>query len=175
MTPDTIRRISQLRQEFYEQFVAKMSVPVHITKGNSHTSTLSRATWINDHNQLNYLWVYAHSAPDDLVPERPFILQLAINKGGDVDAITRYHKGHAGLNADFRFELTLLPEELLGFLPWIVRLVQPEIGCWPLTLPSPPYLLDFATTPRETFRSAQTHQATGQINRPLPLIELPAV
>jgi len=33
-----------------------------------------------------YVCVYAHTVPDALVPERPFILRMAVNKGAGVVA-----------------------------------------------------------------------------------------
>jgi hypothetical protein len=124
MTPEAIRIISQLRREFYTLFAAAMEVPVNITSGSSSTGNPPMASWIDDQQRLNYLRIYVHTAPDQLIPERPFILRLSLNKGGGVATATKWRRDHQGLNQDWHFELTLLPEEILDFLPWLVSLVK---------------------------------------------------
>ncbi|HEY9847076.1 MAG TPA: hypothetical protein V6D03_12890 [Candidatus Caenarcaniphilales bacterium] len=100
-----------------------MKVPVKVT-GNSYTSNFPIASWVDDRQRLNYVSVYAYTAPDSLVPKRPFILRLTINKGVGSVMIASWGKECRGLNRSWHFELTVLPEEILDFLPWIVSLVK---------------------------------------------------
>lgn len=124
MTPDAIRIVSQLRREFYSLFAAAMDVPVSITSGSSSTGNPPMAFWIDERQRLNYLRVYVHTAPDKLIPERPFILRVSVNKGGGIVAVSKWRRDYQGLNQDWHFELTLVPEEVLDFLPWLVSLVK---------------------------------------------------
>lgn len=124
MTPEAIRIITQLRREFYTGFAAAMEVPVSVTNGSSSTGNPPIASWIDERQRLNYLRVYVYTAPDELMPERPFILRFSINKGGGVAAASKWRRDYQKLNQDWWFELTLLPEEVLDFLPWLVNLVE---------------------------------------------------
>lgn len=92
-------------------------MPVSITSSNLYASNPLTASWMDNGKKLNYLCVYAHTVPDELVPKRPFILQLAANKGAGISANTRREKDCQGLNQSWYFKLTLLPEEVLNFLP----------------------------------------------------------
>ena len=143
MTPEAIRIVTQLRREFYSLFATKMEVPVIITNSNSCASNPSIASWIDRQQRLNYVCIYVHLSPDELVPNRPFLLRLAINKGAGIGVSAKQHKDYQGLNQRWHFELTLLPEEILDFLPWIVSLVKSyEKGSPSLTL-EPPHPFEF--------------------------------
>jgi hypothetical protein len=124
MTPEAIRIVSQLRREFYSLFAEAMTVPVYITNGNPSMANPPMASWIDDRRQLNYMRIYVYTAPDELIPERPFILRVSINKGGGIVTAAKWRKDCQGLNQDWHFELTLLPDEMLDFLPWIVSVVK---------------------------------------------------
>jgi hypothetical protein len=123
MTPESIRVLSSLRTEFYTQFVAAMQVPVKIS-GSSYNSISFVASWLNDREQLNYLNIYAYTAPDELAVKRPFILRIAINKGAGNMGFARQAQAFRGVNQKWQLELTVLPDQLLDFLPWVVDLVQ---------------------------------------------------
>ncbi len=123
MTPESIRVLSSLRTEFYTQFVSAMQVPVKIS-GSSYNSISFVASWLNDREQLNYLNIYAYTAPDELAVERPFILRIAINKGAGNMGFAKQAQAFRGVNQKWQLELTVLPEQLLDFLPWVVDLVQ---------------------------------------------------
>lgn len=124
MTPEAIRIITQLRKEFYSLFAKTMKTPVNITNGSSSTGNPPMVFWVDDRQRLNYLRVYVHTAPDELLPERPFILRVSVNRGGGIVTTPKWKKGCRGLNQDWYFELTLLPEEILDFLPWVVNAVE---------------------------------------------------
>ncbi|MGH8001057.1 MAG: hypothetical protein ACREPR_16925 [Brasilonema sp.] len=159
MTPETIRVVSQLRGEFYTLFAAEMKVPVNITKDNSSASHRSMAFWIDDRQQLNYLLVYAHTAPDESVPKRPFLLRVAVNKGAGIVATSRWRKDCRGLNQSWHFELTLLPEEILDFLPWIVSLVKSHNQCSALFVKTPPHPFHFQMSHALLLDDAWTQKA----------------
>ncbi|HEY9796830.1 MAG TPA: hypothetical protein V6D30_14405 [Leptolyngbyaceae cyanobacterium] len=130
MTPEAIRIVSQLRREFYSLFAGAMEVPVCITNGNPSMGNLPMASWIDDRQRLNYVRIYVYTAPDELIPERPFILRISVNKGGGMVTAVKWRKDCQGINQAWHFELTLLPEEILDFLPWIVSLVKSyDQGC----------------------------------------------
>ena len=124
MTPKAISIVSQLRREFYSLFAVAMPVQVSITPNNSSMGNLPTAYWIDDNKRLNYLRIYVYTAPDDLIPERPFILRVSVNKGTGIVAPTKWIKDCQGVNQGWNFDLILLPEEILDFLPWIVSLVK---------------------------------------------------
>ncbi len=123
MTPESIRVLSGLRNEFYTRFSSTMNIPVKIS-GSSYNSISFVASWIDEKEQLNYLNIYAYTAPDELLIQRPFILRIAINKGAGSMGFARYGQAFRGINQSWQFELTVLPTELLDFLPWVVALVK---------------------------------------------------
>lgn len=143
MTPEAIRIVTQLRRTFYSLFATEMEVPVNITNSNSCASNPSIASWVDRQQRLNYLCIYVHLSPDELVPNRPFLLRLAINKGAGIATYTKQHKDYQGMNQRWHFELTVLPEEILDFLPWIVSLVKSyEKGSTSFAL-EPPHPFEF--------------------------------
>lgn len=157
MSPESIRMVSRLRQEFYSLFTAAMSVPVNVTSSSS--GNFSMALWMDDRQRMNYVCVYAHAAPDALVPERPLILRVAVNKGAGIVSGLRWGKGCQGLNQSWQFELTLLPEEILDFLPWIVGLIKSHDKRTDSVISAPPYPIDFKTSNLLLFNNAWTHRA----------------
>jgi hypothetical protein len=165
MTPSAIRLVSQLRREFYSRFATAMDVPVHVTSGNSYASNLATASWLDQQQRLNYLYVYAHTAPDDLVPERPLILRVAINRGAGIGILSRREKGCRGFNQSWYFELTALPEEILDFLPWIVILIKSDVSS-ASCVPDPPHPFDFQLSSALLFHTAQTHTASSRLAQP---------
>ncbi|MBW4694590.1 MAG: hypothetical protein KME27_22810 [Lyngbya sp. HA4199-MV5] len=123
MTPEAVQMVSNLRREFYTLFAAEMKVPVKIS-GSSYNRSSSIASWVDEQEHLNYVSIYAYTAPDSLLAERPFILRVAINKGAGGITFFKRDQPHQGMNQGWHFELTVLPDELLAFLPWIVSLVK---------------------------------------------------
>lgn len=165
MTPEAIRTISCLRQDFYSLFASAMEVPVKITNRNSQTGNLSVASWVDSQQRLNYLYIFAHTAPDDLVPERPLTLQIRVNKGGDTVALTRQKRGDQELNRSWHLELTLLPDEILDFLPWIVSLVGFYDRGAVSPVPPPPHPLDTVPSLTMLFHSSRTQKASTQLSK----------
>lgn len=159
MTPETIRIVAQLRREFYTLLAATIQVPVSISKDNPSTSCRSMASWIDDRQRLNYVLVYAYIAPDALVPKRPFILRVAVNKGAGLVMNPKWRKDCRGLNQSWHFELTLLPEEILDFLPWIVSLIESHGNYSASVVEIPPHPLNFKMSHVALLQDAWTQKA----------------
>ncbi|WP_242041247.1 hypothetical protein [Leptolyngbya sp. FACHB-261] len=112
--------------------------------GNSQTGDSYIATWLDDKQQLNYVRIQAHSAPDELIPERPFLLRVSVNRGIGIAPRATWGKECQGLNRDWHLELTVLPEEILDFLPWIVSFVKTHSSDNATTwAQEPPHPFDF--------------------------------
>ncbi|HYX17909.1 MAG TPA: hypothetical protein VE944_26825 [Nostoc sp.] len=170
MNPEAKHIVSELRREFYSNFAAAMNLPVSIT-GTSYSSNSPIASWMDHRQRLNYLNVYPYTAPDEFVPFRPFILRLAVNKSA---GITTFRKGQVcrGLNLMWDFELTVLPKEILDFLPWIVNLVESHDKGSPLLLQSPPHSFELKVPEVGLFNSAWTQKAWLLANSPIDLSEI---
>lgn len=159
MTPEAIRIVSQLRRDFYSLFAAAMEVPVSITNGSSSTGNPPMVSWIDDKQRLNYLRIYVYTAPDELIPERPFILRISVNKGGGIGAPAKWRRDYRGLNQDWHVELTVLPEEILDFLPWLVSLVKCYDQGSSLFVQEPPHPFDFNSSDGVLCKDAWTQKA----------------
>lgn len=159
MTPEAIRIVSQLRREFYTLFAEAMEVSVCITNGNPSMANPPMASWIDDQRRLNYMRIYVYTAPDELIPDRPFILRVSVNKGGGIITAAKWRKDCQGLNQDWHFEITLLPEEILDFLPWIVGLVNSYDEGLDSFIKEPPHPLDFKISNHRLLDDAWTKKA----------------
>jgi hypothetical protein len=159
MTPEAIRIVSQLRREFYSLFATAMKVPVNVTNTNSSTGNPPMASWIDERERLNYLRIYVYTAPDELMPERPFILRVSVNKGGGIAEAIKWRRDYRGLNRDWQFELTLLPEEILDFLPWLVSLVKSHHQGSASFVQDPPHPFDVKISQVLLFNEAWTQKA----------------
>jgi hypothetical protein len=158
VTPETKHIVNELRREFYSLFAATMNVPVYIT-GASYSSNSPIASWVDARQRLNYVNVYAYSAPDEFIPFRPFILRLAINKSAGRITIVKKGQEYRSLNRVWDFELTLLPEEILDFLPWVVSLVKTQDKSSPSLLVPPPHPFEFEVPTVGLLTEAWTEQA----------------
>ncbi len=158
MNPEVKHIVSELRREFYSSFATAMNMPVIIT-GTSYSSNSPIASWMDYRERLNYVNIYAYTAPDEFVPFRPFILRLAINKSAG--RVTTFRKGQVwrGLNLVWDFELTVLPKEILDFLPWIVNLVEAHDKGSCLLLQSPPHSFELKVPEVEFFNNVWTQKA----------------
>lgn len=153
-----MRIVSQLRGEFYLLFATGMNVPVRITN-KSYSSNSPIASWIDDRQRLNYVNIYAYTAPDEFIPNRPFILRVAINKGAGRVTIAKQGQECRGLNQRWDFELTVLPEEILDFLPWTVSLIKAHDNGSPSLLQEPPHPFNFKVSNVGSFNDAWTEKA----------------
>lgn len=130
-----------------------MNMPMIIT-GTSYSSNSPIASWMDYRERLNYVNIYAYTAPDEFVLFHPFILRLAINKSAG--KVTTFTKGQVcrGLNLVWNFELTVLPKEILDFLAWIVNLVEAHDKGSSLLLQSPPHSFELKVPEVEFFNNA---------------------
>ena len=159
MTPEAKRIVSELRCEFYSLFATAMKVPVRITGTSYSRSNSPIASWVDGRQRLNYVNIYAHTAPDDFFPKRPFLLRLAINKSAGSVTRVKHEQEYQGLNQGWDFELTVLPEEILDFLPWIVSLIQADDKGVPSLVQAPPCLSKFVVPENGLFNNAWTEKA----------------
>jgi hypothetical protein len=123
--------------------------------------------WIDSRQCLNYLCIFTHLAPDELIPERPLVLRVVVNKSGDLAALTRQKKGNQELNQKWHFELILLPEEILEFLPWIISLIKSYDTNSTKSLLHPPRPLVCKSPVESSLVSIKTQQASKKLAQPL--------
>ena len=162
MTPEAIRTVADIRQEFYNLLAPALGVPVHITKGSSYLGNTPKMSWTDSDQKLNYICVYAHTAPDALVPDRPLVLRLGINQGLGLEPLKgRQHKHPIGQKL-LRFELTLLPDEILRFVPWVADVFHSYKAGSDIGL-EPPYQLNSDTLADLLAYGAWTYEA-AQVN-----------
>ena len=166
VTPEAKRIVGELRDEFYSLFAAAMNVPVRII-GASYSSNSPIASWVDDRQRLNYVNIYAYIAPDELIPKRPFLLRVAINKSSGRVTIVKQGQECRGLNREWDFELTVLPEEILDFLPWIVRLVKTYDKGSPSLLQAPPHPFTFNNSNMLLSNDAWTQSAWQIADSPM--------
>lgn len=169
MTPETIRTIANLRREFYTLFAAEMQVPVKIS-GSSYNSSSLVASWTDQNQHLNYISIYAHQAPDRLGSQNPCILRLTINQGAGEISVARKSSSCRGLNRKWQFELTVLPEEILDFLPWIVSLAESSPQGLEEVEIDPPYPVIFNIPHESVAAKAWTHKAKQQVEQSYALV-----
>jgi len=74
------------------------------------------ASWVDDRQRLNYVNIYAYTAPDEFFPKRPFLPVVAINKSAGRVTMLKQGQECQGFNWAW-ISLTVLPEEILDFLP----------------------------------------------------------
>jgi len=158
MTPAAASIVSELRGRFYSHFAAAMPQTVTVANTKQGAVGTSVAAWVDERQQLNYLYIYACVAPDPFLPERPLILRLSINKGTELPPLSRLKRGSRSLNQDWFFDLTLLPEQVLAFVPWVVGVVQSQAGDADAGV-EPPHPLTFRASSPRSFLNAWTQSA----------------
>ncbi len=151
MTPEAANILNALREDFYDLFQAKMKLPVKISKGKSLIFNPSMApvtSWVDTFNRVNCLAIYAHSAPDQLIPHRPLILRIAVNQWPNTSsqASKKNHKDPQ-FNRDWAWELSLLPEQIMAFAPWLASWIEADSRSTEL-LQRPPHALEFFPHPK---------------------------
>ncbi|TVP64252.1 MAG: hypothetical protein EA342_16760 [Leptolyngbya sp. LCM1.Bin17] len=169
MTPETARDLSTLRSKFYHLLGAKLDVAVTIAREKSYASTLPKVSWTDQQQRLNYLCLYAYSAPDILVPDRPLVLRIGVNLGAEFMANTKGGRGMRRYNQDCQFYLTLMPEEVLDAVPWLVVAMHRHMQDWQ-TRPMAPYGLA-SSQPLGAVTSMWTQAARQQVYRSLQATE----
>ena len=137
MTPNSIKELAKIRHEFYSLLAIAIDMPVSITKGNSHSCNPSKISWRDCHRRYNYIYIYAHIAPDKLLIDRPFIIRVGINKGLGIGTSTSRKEMQGDSQEVLRFDLTLLPDELIHFIPWVISLLKAYDKGHNISIPSP--------------------------------------
>ena len=159
MTPNSIKELAKIRHDFYSLFAIAIDIKVSITKGNSHSCNPSKVSWYDCYRRYNYIYVYAHIAPDKLLLDRPFIIRIGINKGLDIVPSNSRKEVQSDRRKLLRFDLTLLPDELILFIPWLISLLEAYDKGSNISIP-PPCPLNFATLDEVLRYGAWTQKAT---------------
>lgn len=141
MTPEVTQQVSKLRSEFYAQFADTQDTVVTINKEKSYASTPPKVSWVDAQQRLNYLCIYAYSAPDVLVPNRLLVLRIGVNIGAELLAGVSRGRGIRRHNQACQFYLTLLPDEALGLMPWIIDALDRDTKPGLATMPLPVHKL----------------------------------
>jgi len=142
MLPESAQQVSKLRAEFYRSFADALATPVNISREKSYASTLPRVTWTDEQNRLNYLCMYAYSAPDVLLPDRPLVLRVGVNLGAELSTGSSPGRGSRRYNWTCQFYLTLLSPELPAALPWVIKALGQPYGLDLGAMPELPYTLE---------------------------------
>ncbi|NJL45368.1 MAG: hypothetical protein HC922_05755 [Leptolyngbyaceae cyanobacterium SM2_3_12] len=171
MTPEATREISKLRTEFYSLFADSLGTPVTITKEKSYASTPPKASWTDEQHRLNYVCIYAYSAPDVLVPDRPLVLRIGVNLGAELFAGPSRSKGSRRYNQTCQFYLTLLPPEALESMDWLIHVLQCSGDLTLESLPPSPYSLDCDSSLGQV-ASFWTRSAQQRVQQPVAALPL---
>ena len=163
MLTESAQQVSKLRAQFYRSFADALDVSVNISREKSYSSTLPRVSWTDDQGRLNYLGMYAHSAPDLLLPDRPMVLRVGVNLGAELATGASAARGHRRYNWTCQFYLTLIPPELSAALPWILQALNQPRGLDLEALPELPYSLE--SKPGQV-NSLWTRHALQQMQQP---------
>jgi hypothetical protein len=172
MLPESAQQVSKLRTQFYRSFADALDVSVTITREKSYASTLPRVSWTDEQGRLNYLCMYAHSAPDVLLPDRPLVLRVGVNLGAELFMGSGPGRGSRRYNWTCQFYLTLLDAELPAALPWIIQALGQPHGLDLDALPALPYTLESKATAGQA-NSLWTHLALRQMNQPRMVVVSP--
>ncbi|WP_017299200.1 hypothetical protein [Nodosilinea nodulosa] len=164
MLPDSAQQVSKLRAQFYRSFADTLETSANISREKSYASTLPRVSWTDEQGRLNYLCMYAHSAPDVLLPDRPLVLRIGVNSGAELAVGSSPGRGSRRYNWTCQFYLTLLSDELPAALPWIVQALGQPQGLDLGALEGLPYTLEGAAGP---VNSLWSRLALQQMERPL--------
>ncbi|PSN12217.1 hypothetical protein C7293_21125 [filamentous cyanobacterium CCT1] len=170
MLPESAQQVSKLRAQFYRSFAdaldASASISnINISREKSYSSTLPRVSWTDDQGRSNYLCMYAHSAPDVLLPDRPTILRIGVNLGAELAMGASSERGRRRYNWSCQFYLTLLSTELSAALPWIVKALGQPCGLDLAALPELPYTLEHKEVAAQV-DSLWTRLALQQVQQP---------
>jgi hypothetical protein len=169
MTPEAASILNSLREDFYDLFQAKMKMPVKVSKGKSLIFNPSMApilSWVDLQERVNYLSIYAHAAPDQLIPGRPLLLRVAVNRWPHTSGQSAKNQKEPEGNQDWSWELTLLPEEVMAFAPWLARWIEADSRSAELRQ-RPPSMLEFFPHPQA--HVAWSHKALEAMEADLGL------
>lgn len=165
MTPDAANILSSLREEFYDLFQTEMKVPVKFSKGKSlifNPSMAPVASWVDKHNRINCLAIYAHTAPDALIPHRPLVMRISVNQWPNTANQASKNSKDPQFNRDWSWELSLLPEQIMDFAPWLASWIESESRSTELMQRSPHTLEFFPHPTSQTANVAWTQDALAR-------------
>lgn len=163
MLPDSAQQVSKLRAQFYRSFADTLDTAANISREKSYASTLPRVSWTDGQGRLNYLCMYAHSAPDVLLPDRPLVIRIGVNSGAELATGSSPGRGSRRYNWTCQFYLTLLSDELPAALPWIVQALGQPHGLELESLAGLPYTLEGTAGP---VKSLWSRLALQQMQQP---------
>lgn len=121
----TSQILHTLHAEFLPMLAQAMIRPVAVFR------TPPIAAWLDTRARLNHLRIYRHVGPDVLHPDTPLVVRISCNR--DRPALTEAPlipiPGVRDLsllahNTEWSFEMSLLPEEVFRFTPWIAALLE---------------------------------------------------
>ena len=137
-------QIAYLRRDFFARFLANMKMPAEV---NLHPPSVC---WFDPNGHINHLRVHACMQPHAGMPDRPLIPRLYVNHyaldnperiAGRMGWEWRPHNFDGSLR--WSFELSLLPDELADFAPWVVSLAQAHASKNASMVIVPPYKCHF--------------------------------
>ncbi|PZD72116.1 hypothetical protein C1752_04007 [Acaryochloris thomasi RCC1774] len=166
MTPEAANILSSLRESFYDLFQTEMKVPVKLSKGKSLIFNPSMApvtSWVDRHNRVNCLAIYAHAAPDSLIPQRPLILRIAVNQWPNTANQASKNVKDPQFNRDWSWELSLLSEQMMDFAPWLASWIEAESRSTELMQRSPHALKFFPHPIAQNANLAWTQEALAMM------------
>ena len=127
MCPQEASKLTtHLRREFTHRLAASLPMPAGVRR----VPGVPIAYWLDPSGRLNHARVDAHMAPCREERDCPLILRISINYLAldHHQAIIRRmgweseYKGGYGSSVGWAYELTVLPEQILDFVPWIASL-----------------------------------------------------
>jgi len=107
--------------EFYCLFAAAMNVPESLV----YRIVIPYSSWVDDRQRLNYVNIYAYTAPDEFFPKRPFLLRVAINKSAGRVTMLKQGQECQGFNGH-GFRVNRITRGNLRFSSLIVSLVKAD-------------------------------------------------
>ena len=117
--------LARLRQDFFSRILADINMPV------AENLNPPAVCWLDPQGRINHLRVHAFMQPQAAMPNRPFIQRIFVNHYGldHSERIARQmgwplRSGRIDELIQWSFELSLLPNQMTGFAPWIVSLAQ---------------------------------------------------
>lgn len=137
-------QIAYLRRDFFEHFLANMKMPAEVNLRPP------MVCWLDPNGHINHLRVHACMQPHAGIPDRPLIPRLYVNHYAldNPERIARrmgwpLRPVRIDAPIQWSFELSLLPNQLTDFAPWIVSLAQAHAANDSSMVMAPPHKCHF--------------------------------